>query len=81
VVCLYYSRLEGSGEHTPFWRLLAIVLVGSSASARHGCSAFDHRRDYRVEGDLEWLLYASPHVVMKIGGFHGLHGDLAARCG
>jgi hypothetical protein len=46
----------------------AIVLVGSSAQAHHGYAAFFNptERTVAVEGDLESLLYANPHVVMQI---------------
>lgn len=46
----------------------AIILAGSSVPAHHGYSTFFDPKDrtVAVEGDLENLLYANPHVVMKI---------------
>ena len=49
--------------------LSAIVLAGNSVAwAHHGYATFFNPADRTVaiEGDLENLLYANPHVVMKI---------------
>ena len=45
-----------------------LIVAGNSARAHHGYSAFyaPTERTVAVEGDLESLLYANPHVVMKI---------------
>lgn len=45
-----------------------ILLAGSSARAHHGYSTFfdPKERTITIEGDLQSLLYANPHVVMKI---------------
>ena len=45
-----------------------LVLAASSARAHHGYAAFFQptERTVAVEGDLESLVYANPHVVMKI---------------
>lgn len=45
-----------------------LILAGSSARAHHGYATFFDPRDrpVAIEGDLENLLYANPHVVMKI---------------
>jgi uncharacterized protein DUF6152 len=45
-----------------------LFLAASSVRAHHGYAAFfkPTERTVAVEGDLESLLYASPHVVMQI---------------
>jgi hypothetical protein len=45
-----------------------LVLAAGSARAHHGYAAFfkPTERTVVVEGDLEGLLYANPHVVMTI---------------
>lgn len=46
----------------------AIVLASSAAQAHHSYSAFfdPQERTVAIEGDLESLRYANPHVVMQI---------------
>ena len=46
----------------------AVLLAGSSTYAHHGYTTFylPTERTVAVEGELESLLYANPHVVMKI---------------
>jgi hypothetical protein len=45
-----------------------LVLVGGSVQAHHSYSAFfdPQQRTVAIEGDLESLRYANPHVVMQI---------------
>jgi hypothetical protein len=48
--------------------LAVVILVGGSVHAHHGYAAFfsPTERTILVEGELEHVLYANPHVVMKI---------------
>lgn len=46
--------------------LVTLVLSGSVTSAHHSYSNFDADRTVTLEGDLVELLYAQPHLVMKI---------------
>ncbi len=46
--------------------LMALVLSGSVASAHHSYVNFDTNRVVTIEGDLVQLLYANPHLVMRI---------------
>ena len=48
--------------------VIGIVLAGSSAFAHHGYTTFyaPTEKTVAVEGELESVLYANPHVVMKI---------------
>ena len=50
--------------------IIGAVLAGSSAYAHHGYTTFfsPTERTVAIEGDLENLLYANPHVVMTIRG-------------
>ena len=45
-----------------------LVLAGSSLNAHHGYTSFfdPKERTVAVEGTLESLVYANPHLVMKI---------------
>jgi len=45
-----------------------VVLAGTLAHAHHGYAAFypPTERTVAIEGDLESLVYANPHVVMKV---------------
>ena len=44
----------------------AMVLIGSTVQAHHGYANFFLDRTVTVEGDIESLRYANPHVVMEI---------------
>ena len=48
--------------------VIGAILVGSSTQAHHGYTTFfaPTERTVAIEGNLEHLLYANPHVVMKI---------------
>ena len=49
------------------WLVVGIlVLLGTSVSAHHSYAKFDRDHPVSVEGTLEALLYANPHVVMKV---------------
>ncbi len=43
-----------------------IVLAGSSARAHHGYADFLINQSVSIEGDIEELRYANPHIVLKI---------------
>jgi len=43
-----------------------VLVAGTLASAHHGYSDFDRTRVVTVDGVLEELLYANPHIVMKV---------------
>ena len=43
-----------------------IVLAGSSARAHHGYANFLINQIVSIEGDIEELRYANPHIVLKI---------------
>ena len=43
-----------------------LVVVGGSALAHHGYADFDRNRTVTIEGELQELLYANPHIVMKV---------------
>jgi Family of unknown function (DUF6152) len=53
-------------KHTVLAILGALVLASHAAQAHHGYAGFFLDRTVVVEGDIEDLLYANPHVVMKI---------------
>jgi hypothetical protein len=46
----------------------ALIVAGSAVSAHHSYSGFfdPKERTVAVEGTLEHMLYANPHIVMKI---------------
>ena len=44
----------------------AMVLIGTTLQAHHGYANFFLDRTVTVEGDIESLRYANPHVVMEI---------------
>src|SRR6187397_1690891 len=44
-----------------------LVLAAGSALAHHGYADFDRDRTVTIEGELQELLYANPHIVMKVG--------------
>jgi hypothetical protein len=49
------------------WTILGLfVLVSTAAHAHHGYANFYMDRTVTIEGRLEALEYANPHVVMKI---------------
>jgi len=46
--------------------LAGVVLLGSAAAAHHGYDDFFREKRVSVEGVLEELHYANPHVILKI---------------
>ena len=44
----------------------AAVFGASAASAHHGYAAYDREHLVSIEGDLEQVVYANPHVLMTI---------------
>src|SRR3954451_14283644 len=49
--------------------LAAVCLAAPTLSAHHSYAAFDREHPVSVEGDIEQLLFANPHVVV------GLHAN------
>ena len=47
------------------------VLVTASAAAHHSYDAFDRNDEMTIEGRLETLLYANPHVMLTIKAADG----------
>src|SRR5258708_31886821 len=43
-----------------------LVLAGRSARAHHGYAEFFMDQTVSIEGDIEALLYANPHIVLTI---------------
>ena len=52
--------------------LAILVLAGSTARAHHSHSNFFLDQKVSVEGDIEQLRYANPHVVLKIRTAEGV---------
>jgi hypothetical protein len=55
-------------RHTLLTMLAAMALVGTSVEAHHSYAGFfpPTERTVTIEGNLESVLYANPHVVLKI---------------
>ena len=52
--------------------ILVLVLAGSSAHAHHSHSGFLLDQKVSVEGALEQLTYANPHVLLRIRTAEGV---------
>ena len=56
----------------PWLILVLVVLAGSSAHAHHSHSGFLLDQKVSVEGALEQLTYANPHVLLRIRTAEGV---------
>jgi len=45
---------------------LAVLLVAATLEAHHSYASFDREHPVSVEGDVETLLFANPHVVVGL---------------
>lgn len=43
-----------------------VILAGTSASAHHGYAGFYMDRTVTIEGNIESIVYANPHVIFEI---------------
>jgi hypothetical protein len=49
----------------------AVVLLAATLDAHHSYAAFDREHPVAVEGDIESLLFANPHVVIGLRAADG----------
>src|SRR5258705_12917870 len=51
--------------------MLTALLTAATVSAHHSYAAFDREHPVSIEGDIERVLYANPHVVMTVRAADG----------